>query len=133
MCVAVINLNIISSSIQKAVEKGKRSPVIFGFIIRIILYGGGFLLAVTTAPLSGLGAAIGFVLPHLVLYFRKGILLWIKRKTGKEPKAVYVTDTSVNMFIKEPLMVSYRNNRTYLTYKHYRKKRIVQEPEKTTG
>jgi ATP synthase I chain. len=133
VCVAILNLNIISKSIEKAVAQGKRSPVIVGFFIRTALYAGGFYLAVTTSLISGLAAAIGFVLPHIVLYIRKAILPALKRKISKEPAPIYVADTSINLFIKEPEMVLSKNSRTYLTYRHYRKRRIPQESGEANG
>jgi hypothetical protein len=120
-CIAIINLNIISKSIDRAVETGRKAPVTLGLIVRILLYGGGFLLAAGTSGLSGLGAAIGFLLPRAVLYITKALAPAIKRKITKEPAAVYVTDTSSNLFIKEPWIVRYRKGRTYITYRHYRK------------
>ena len=133
VCVAVLNLNIISKSIEKAIAQRKRGPVIVGFFIRIALYGGGFYLAVTTSLISGLAAAIGFILPHIVLYIRKAIVPALKRKMSKEPAPVYVVDTSSNLFFKEPEMVLYKNSRTYLTYKHYRKRRIQRESGEANG
>jgi len=133
VCVAVLNLNIISKSIEKAVAQRNRSPVIVGFFIRIVLYGGGFYLAVTTSLISGLAAAIGFALPHIVLYIRKAIMPVLKKKINKEPAPIYVVDTSSNMFIKEPWIVQYKNSRTYLTYRHYRKRRIQKETGEANG
>ena len=133
VCVAVLNLNIISKSIERAFEQRRRGPVVVGFFLRTALYGGGFYLAVTTSPLSGLAAAIGFLLPHIVLYIRKAIVPALKRKINKEPAPIYVTDTSSNLFIKEPEMVLYKNSRTYLTYRHYRKRRINQEAGEANG
>ena len=60
VCVAAVNLNIIESSIKRAVDRGKKWPVFFGLLIRVLLYAGAFLMAVRTSNISGLGAAIGF-------------------------------------------------------------------------
>ena len=127
-CIAIVNLNIISVSINSAVAKGRRGPVIAAFIIRIVIYGAVFLMGARTSYISGLGVAIGFVLPNismLVMY-----LLWpaIKRKMGKEEHATYVTDTRSNLFIKDPWLEHTYRGRNYLTYKHYRKIRIVSAP-----
>ena len=124
-CIAIINLNIISTSISKAIEKGRKGPVTLGLIVRIMTYSGGALLTFTTSPIAGLGATVGFLLPRIALFIMKAVVPTIKRKFKKEPPPVYVTDTSSNLFIKEPGLVVYKNSRTYMTYKHYRKKRVV--------
>ena len=125
VCAAVISLNIISSTIDKAVERGRRAPVIIGFISRIALYIAALYLAATTAPLAALGAAIGLLLPHLVIYARFALRPAIRRKMGKEPRHTYVTDTHSNIFIKEPWLVRYNKGKTYITHRHYKKVRVV--------
>ena len=47
-----------------------------------------------------------------------------RRKLGKEPTPVYVTDTKSKVFFKEPWMVKYRKGRAYLTHRHFRKVNI---------
>ena len=130
VCAAIVNLNIISVSIDRAVERGRRGPVIIGFIIRILLYAGAFWLAVRTSGISGLGAAIGFLLPRVTMYVRHVFMPWLRRRLGKEPLAVYRTDTKSNVFVKEPWSVRYNKGRAYKTFRHYKKVRVVQEPGK---
>ena len=124
-CVAVIALHVISRTVERAADSGRRGPVVFGFFIRVLLYGGVLYLAVSTSVLSLAGAAIGLLLPHVALYVMHGLVPVIRRKIKREPEPVYVADTSSNLFIKEPWMVLYKNGRSYLTYKHYRKRRVV--------
>ena len=128
-CVAIVNLNLISATIERAVESGRKSPVIIGFIVRVLLYGGALWLAATTSLFSGLGAAIGILIPHIVLYARHALIPALKRKLDKEPPSIYVVDTRSNMFVKEPWLVrdgKARDGkvRTYLTHRHYRKVKI---------
>ena len=132
-CVAIVNLNIISVSIDRAIAKGKRGPVIFGFFLRLLLYFGAFWLAVSTSGITGIGAAVGFMLPRIVLFVRKALLPIIKKKIFKEPDPVYVTDTRSNLFVKEPWIVRSKNNRSYMTYRHYRKIRVLPETDGTAG
>ena len=123
-----MNLLIIGVSIEKAVEQGKKGPVTFGFYMRILLFGGAFVLAVKTSGISGVGAFIGFLLPQVVLFIKLGMLPAILAKLRKEPPPVYKTDTSSNLFIKEPCKALDFRGRTYVTYRHYRKIRVVPEP-----
>jgi len=123
VCAAVINLSIISTSIEKAVAVNKRAPVIIGFVVRVLLYAGALLLAINASTISCLGAAIGMLLPRVVMYIRYAIRPAIRKWLGREPKAVYVTDTSSLMFIKEPSIVRHAGGKAYMTHRHYRKKR----------
>ena len=129
-CAAIIALYIISISINRAAETGNKKSVTFGFVIRILLYGGALFLAVRTSDISFAGAAIGLLVPHVALYIMYGLLPAARRKLGKEPPTVYVTDTSSMVFVKEPFFVSYNKSRAYLTHRHYRKKRVVLEEQK---
>ena len=126
VCAAIINLNVISVSVERAVASGRKAPVTLGFLIRILLYAGAFCLAVLTSGLSALGAAVGFLLPRLVMYIFFGFLPWFKQKTGREPKPVYAPDTHSNIFIKEPLHVLYNRGRAFITHRHFKKVRVVE-------
>ena len=123
VCIAIVNLHVISITIEQAVNRGKKGPVILGLVIRILLYGGAFLLAAKTSGVTAIGAAIGFLLPRIVLYIKYGLAPAIRRKLGKEPPAIYKTDTRSMVFIKEPLMVKYKRGRTYMTHRHFKKRR----------
>ena len=134
VCASVVSLNIISVSIERAVERGRKGPVILGFIVRILLYCGAFWLAVRTSGVSGLGAAIGFLLPRITMQVRYALLPWLRRKLGKEPRIIYKTDTQSNVFVKEPWLVRYNKGKAYVTHRHYKKAQVVQDPqEKGSG
>ena len=123
-CAAVIALNIIGLSIDRAAERGKKKPVIFGYILRVLLYGGALFLAVNTSFLSFTGAALGLLLPHAALYVMFGLVPAIRKKVKGEPQPVWTADTRSLLFVSEPHLVLHNNGRTYLTHKHYRKNRI---------
>ena len=125
VCASVISLHVISASIERAVGRGKKGPVIFGLAGRVVLYAGALVLAARTADSAFAGAAIGVLLPYLSLYVRLGLLPAIRRGVKKEPLAVYVADTSSNLFVKEPWLVRSARGKTYMTYRHYRKKRVM--------
>lgn len=124
VCASVICLNIISSTIDKAVARGRKTPVFIGFIVRLILYFAALYLAASTDGIAVLGAAIGLLLPHLVIYVRFALRPAIRRKMGKTPRYTYVTDTRSNIFIKEPSIELYKKGRTYLTHRRFRKVRV---------
>ena len=124
VCAAAISLGIISSTIEKAVERGHRGPVVIGFFIRVLLYGGALMLAAGTGGLAVPGAAIGMLIPHVVIYVRHALVPAFRRKLGKEPAPVYVTDTKSKVFFKEPWLVKYKRGRAYLTHRHFRKVNI---------
>ena len=124
-CVAIINLNILSKSIEKAVDQKNKTPVTIAFYIRMALYIGGLFLALNVSLISGLGAAVGFLIPCITISITKALIPAIKRRITKEPAPVYVVDTKSNIFIKDPWIVLYKNNRTYVTYRHFRKRRVA--------
>ncbi len=126
-CISIVNLSVISVSIDRAIAKGKEGPVIIGFIVRILLYAGAVVVPARTSGISAVGAVVGLLLPHIVLYVKYGLIPWIRRKTGKEPETVYAVDTRSRMFIKEPWMIRYSKGRTYLTHRRYKKIRIEKQ------
>jgi len=126
-CVAIIALNLISFSVGRAAENKRKSPVIYGFIIRVLLYGGTLYFAVDTSGFTLFGAAIGLILPHAAIYVMHGIVPAIRKKLKKEPKEVWVPDTRSLMFVNEPHLVLESNGRTYLTHKHYRKIKVYSD------
>jgi len=126
-CASIIALNIISFTVERAAESGKRKPVIFGFIIRVLLYGGVLYLAVSTSVLSFFGAAIGLLLPHIAMYIMFGLVPAVRRRLRKEPAPAWVADTRSMMFVKEPYLTKYNKGRTYLTHRHYRKIRVYSD------
>ena len=123
-CASIVALNIIIFSIDRAAESSKKTPVVFGYIIRVLLYGGALYLAVSTASISFIGAAIGLLLPHAALYIMYGLVPAVRKKALKEPETVWAADTRSMLFVSEPHLVMYSNGKTYLTHKHYRKIRI---------
>ena len=127
VCAAAINLNIIESTIKRAVDRGKKGPVVIGFFIRMLLFAGAFWLAVRTSNVSGLGAAIGFMLPRITLYFRFGMLPGIRKMLGKDLPVVYRADTRSMVFIKEPWLTLYCGGRSYVTHRHFKKIRVLTE------
>jgi len=124
-CAAVIALYIISFSIDYATESGKKSPVLIGFFIRIILYGGALWIAIRTSGSAGIGSAVGLLLPHAALRVRYIMVPAIRRRFGKEPAAVYKADTRSRVFIKEPWLVRYNKGRSYITHRHYKKVKVL--------
>ena len=117
----------------RASAKGKKGPVHGGFALRAIVYAAAFLLAAKTAGLSGVGAGIGFFLPHVAMYYTLGLRPVIRRKLGREPRASYITDTGSRVFYKDPWMVieNYKDkDRSYVTFRHFRRIR-VEEPVST--
>ena len=123
-CASVICLHIIGSTIKKAVDQGRTAPVSVGFFVRVALYIAALCLAATTAPISFLGAVIGLLIPHLIIYIRFALRPAVRRKLGKDPQYTYVTDTRSNVFFREPWIVRDNKGKTYMSHKHYRRKKV---------
>jgi len=126
-CAAIISLNIISRTIDRAAGSGKKGPVVFGFFIRVLLYGGALYFAVSTSVLTFIGAAAGLLLPRVAMYIMYGLVPAIKRKIKNEPAPTWVPDTRSMLFIKEPRFEKPNKGRTYLTHRHYRKIRVTSD------
>ena len=126
-CAAIIALNIIAVSIDRAAERGKRKPVIFGYIVRVLLYGGALFLSVRTSGLSFAGAAIGLLLPHAAIYVMYGLVPSVRKRFSKDPPEVWVADNRSLLFVSEPHLILQSNGKTYLTHRHYRKIRVTSD------
>jgi len=124
VCAALTGLHIIGTTIEKAANEGKSSAALIGFILRVVLYLAALSIAAITAPRAAYGAAIGLLLPHLMIYIKFALRPAIRRRLGKEPQVVYVTDSYTRQFIKKPWFVRYYNGRAYLTHRYFRKVKI---------
>ena len=123
VCAALVNMGILSFSIDRAIALGKKGPVNVGLIVRIIIYAAAFFISARTGHISGIGTAIGFILPKLAMQIEFNFLPWFRRKTGREPEPVFVTDKQSKIFDKEPRFVLYNKGRMYVTHRKYRKVR----------
>ena len=121
ICAALINMSVLSFTVERSIALGKKGPVNAGLVIRIAIYAAAFLISARTGGISGLGTAIGFVLPKIAMQIKFNFLPWFRGKTGREPAPVYVTDKYSKIFDKEPRFVLYNKGRMYITHKKFRK------------
>ena len=118
--VAIINTNILSKAVEKAVENNKRKYIIITYILRMVLYGGAFALSLKTANIAGLGTAIGFFLPQISMHIVAGLFPKIRKWRGLEEEFQYATDESRRVYEKKPWIELYHNGRKYKSHKRFR-------------
>jgi hypothetical protein len=109
----------LETAVKSAIEKGSRSAIFVGLIIRIIIYGAALYFSSRLGAIALLGAAIGILLPRLAMGVRQGILPLLAKLRGKAGPAHYEAAEKTKMFIKEPWWVTYRGGRKYLTHRRY--------------
>jgi len=124
--VGVVALRLIELAVEVLMNTGRKAWSLISFLTRIILYG---VVLYTGAKLSyaGLaGAAIGLLLPRVALGIQQMAVPYIRRKTGREEKAVYERSEKTNVLIKQPWWVTYKNGRKYLTHHRIEKYKKVE-------
>ena len=124
--VAIVNTNILSRAAQKAVDTDNKKVFISSYILRIVIYGGAFILSIKTAGIAGLGTAIGFFLPQISMYIVAGLLPKIRKMRGLENPVHYETDETKRVFEKNPWIELCYNERIYKSYKRFRIVKLVQ-------
>lgn len=79
--IAIVNYNLLKFSSRLALSKGKGiSLVLFGYIIRLTIYGGAFLLSYRSGVVGGIATLLGFVSFKIALYYLYGIKSGFKSK-----------------------------------------------------
>lgn len=79
--VSIVGFIILVRTGQSLMERSKKSPILFGYIIRLILYGASFLICIKVDLRCGFGCMIGFVTIHFGIMFLYGIVYkFIKKK-----------------------------------------------------
>ena len=72
--VSIIGFIILVRSGQILLEKEKKSPVILGYIIRLVLYAVCFFICIRLSLKAGAGCGCGFVTVHFGIIFLYGIV-----------------------------------------------------------
>jgi len=82
--VSLICIFLLSISIERAVQRGKKALMPLGMLLRLVLYGVAFYLAIKFGgKTGGIGCAIGFFLPMGGLIVSQQIVPKIKH-SGKK-------------------------------------------------
>lgn len=72
-CVAIVNYNILVLLSQKALDMGRGiSLAVVGYIVRLGIYGGVFLLSYKTGTVSGIATLLGYMTIKLSMFYVYG-------------------------------------------------------------
>lgn len=79
--IAIVNYNLLKLSSSIALSRGKGISLVFlGYIIRLTIYGGAFLLSYRVGIEGGIATLLGFISFKLALYYLYGIKPGFKSK-----------------------------------------------------
>lgn len=126
--VALVGMHVLAATIEGAARSGRKAPLIVGYVLRIVLYGGALYIAFKTGTAAGVGAAAGLLLPRVMLPIQQLLVPKLLVLLGKAPKTqhYYKKETSGRRFEKTPRMVLYRRGRAYLTHRRFPVYRLVE-------
>jgi hypothetical protein len=72
--VSVIGFIILVKTGETLSEKSKKSPILLGYIVRLLLYGVVFFIFIKASLPCGFGCVIGFVTIHFGILFLYGVV-----------------------------------------------------------
>lgn len=79
--VSIIGFIILVRTGRDLMENKKKSPILLGYIVRIVLYAATFMICIKLSLQCGFGCGIGFVTIHFGIMFLYGIVYkFIKKK-----------------------------------------------------
>ena len=131
LAVAIIALNMLASNVSAATGTRSKKFVSTGYLIRILLYALALYLCAKTGMFALIGCMAGLLLPKAALTFGQLVMPKIRRATGKEEpvteRFVVVPDPRSRLFVKTQAMVINKGGRDFLTYKHFRQYKRIEE------
>lgn len=79
--VSIIGFVILVKSGETLMEESKKSPILLGYIVRLLLYGITFFICIRIGLQCGFGCGLGFITIHFGIMFLYGIVYkFIKKK-----------------------------------------------------
>lgn len=115
--ISIVNFNIMTFATVRMLKTGKSYLAAVNYIIRLLIYGGVFYVAIKTDNLSGLGCILGFITTKVAIYIVHGFkpgFKWMKSKRGEG-----ISEGKQDIFIGDPYLVVYCRGRAVMTYKKY--------------
>lgn len=113
--ISIVNFNILAITITRVVTSGKKFLATISYLIRLIIYGTVFLIAIKTSNYAGIGCVLGFLTTKVAIFFIHGLqpgFKWVRKKKGGE-----TAQAKRNILIKDPWRVRYAANKTISTHK----------------
>ena len=127
--IAIINTQILFGAVQKTVDTGNKKYIFTFKVLRLVLYGGGFVLALTISEMTGIATAICFFLPKISVFIIKGPMSKIRLWLGYDKPIRYETDETRRVFEKKPWIEMTYNGRTYKSLRRFRIVKAVRDED----
>ena len=70
--IAIVNFNLMAITFRLVLEKRNRSIAFIGYLLRLAVYGGVFLISIRVSLISALGTALGFLTLKLAMFYLHG-------------------------------------------------------------
>jgi hypothetical protein len=70
--IAIVNFHLMAITFRLVLEKRNRSIAFIGYLIRLAVYGGVFLISIRVSLISALGTALGFLTLKLAMFYLHG-------------------------------------------------------------
>jgi len=118
--IGIVNTHLLATSVEHMAESRKKAFVTIGYFVRLALYAVALCAGAFVGTRALAGSAIGVLLPKAAILLIYAIVPWFLVKTGKTPKAMYVTDTRSRVFERQPMFVKYSCGRLYMTHRRFR-------------
>jgi hypothetical protein len=72
-CIAIVNFNLLAYSTKKILDRGRGAGLaVLGYMLRLVLYGGGFYISYRLGTTSGLATLLGYVTIKFGMYYVYG-------------------------------------------------------------
>jgi hypothetical protein len=131
LAVAIIGMRLLAATVEAATGNARSKKVVtLGYVVRILLYVLALYLCVRTGLHALFGCMAGLLLPKAALTFGQLAMPKIRKSLGKEEPVtehfVVVTEPTSRLFVKTQGMVKYQNGRAFLTYRHFKKYKLIQ-------
>ena len=121
-----LNTILLDYFARRALENSKKITVLISTYSRLIVFGIVFYFSITVfGNLGGLGAAIGFLSSYGGIIIASAIMPKSNPVCEYEPIVQYVNGRPRFMVIRNYEMTKYRDGRTYVTNRLYKKAKVI--------
>lgn len=114
--IAIANLNILAISSVMILNGKNKFFASASYLIRLLLYGGVFYLAMKFSYTAGFASIFGFMTVKIAIIFLHGIMPRFKKEEfdGKGLKK-----ERKQVLIKTPYLITYHKGRKFITYQKF--------------
>ncbi len=71
--IAIVNFNLMAFTFHLVLERRNASLAFIGYLVRLAVYGAGFLASLQVGMISALGTAIGYLTLKLAMFYLHGV------------------------------------------------------------